>query len=601
MSEASPKRRLPVGQVPPWALPPPWAQAWQRAWLQGDLTAGVVVAIMLVPQSLAYAMLAGLPPQVGLLASLLPVLAYAVFGNSRALSVGPAAITSLMIWQALTPLTQPGTPLYAVLAVALAMGSGLLMLVMGRLRMGFLSQLLSRPVVQGFTVASAMLILVGQVAPLLGWHGLGQTVLDMIRSVRQHLSTDAAGLHLDLQAGDALVGLASLLTLWLGPVLIQRVTGALKVSAEVSQVLVRLWPLFVLIGASTLATVLPNLQGQWHAAQVGAVSVQPMAALQALSAVPDLSVQTFADLLMPVVLISLVSFVSSVSVAQTFALRHGERIDADRELLGLGLANVGSAVLGGMAVSGGLSRSVVNEAAGARSPFAGMVTSAALAGILLLCLPGLAYLPKAALAAVIIMAVAGLVQVRPLLDAWRYDRADAWAFVSTALGVLLVGFEAGILLGIAWSLGAMVWRHSQPHMAEVGRVPGTEHFRNVQRHDVQQLDGVLMVRVDESLDFTNIQRVELALCERIHARAGAERIVLLLSAVNHIDHSAMQTLLELDEALAEQGLTLYFAEVKGPVMDRIESCHLDGRFEGRIFMSAQHAWDALVSISRRKA
>lgn len=335
--------------------------------------------------------------------------------------------------------------------------------------------------------------------------------------------------------------------------------------------------------------------------QVGAVTMEPGAALRAMSSIAELRADVLADLFMPVLLISLVSFVSSVSVAQTFALRHGERIDADRELLGLGLANVGSAVLGGMAVSGGLSRSVVNEAAGARSPLAGVLTSVALGGILLVCLPLLAYLPKAALAAVIITAVSGLVQMRPLLDAWRYDRADAWAFISTGLGVLLIGFEAGILLGIAWSLGAMVWRHSQPHMAEVGRVPGTEHFRNVQRHEVQQLDGVLMVRVDESLDFTNIQRVELALCERIHARAGVERIVLLLSAVNHIDHSAMQTLLELDEALAEQGLILYFAEVKGPVMDRIEGCHLDGRFEGRIFMSAQHAWDALVSISRRKA
>lgn len=601
MSADLPRRRLPVGQVSPWAFPPPWAQAWQRAWLPGDLTAGLVVAIMLVPQSLAYAMLAGLPPQVGLLASLLPVLAYAVFGSSRALSVGPAAITSLMIWQALTPLALPGTAIYPVLAVALALGSGLLMLLMGRLRMGFLSQLLSRPVVQGFTVASAMLIMVGQVAPLVGWPGLGQTVLDMVRSMGQHISTDGAGLGVDLQTGDALVGGGSLMALWLGPWVIQSLSSKLKLSDDVAQISARLWPLVVLIGASVLAFVLPTWPGHWHAMQVGAVTMEPGAALRAMSSIAELRADVLADLFMPVLLISLVSFVSSVSVAQTFALRHGERIDADRELLGLGLANVGSAMLGGMAVSGGLSRSVVNEAAGARSPLAGVLTSVALGGILLVCLPLLAYLPKAALAAVIITAVSGLVQMRPLLDAWRYDRADAWAFISTGLGVLLIGFEAGILLGIAWSLGAMVWRHSQPHMAEVGRVPGTEHFRNVQRHEVQQLDGVLMVRVDESLDFTNIQRVELALCERIHARAGVERIVLLLSAVNHIDHSAMQTLLELDEALAEQGLILYFAEVKGPVMDRIEGCHLDGRFEGRIFMSAQHAWDALVSISRRKA
>ena len=597
------RRPRPSGRVllqtgAPWQLPPPWLKAWRKDWLTGDLTAGVVVAIMLVPQSLAYALLAGLPPQAGLLASLLPLFAYAVFGSSASLSVGPAAISSLMVYQALMPLAAPGSTAYVALSALLALGSGLLMLGMGWLRMGFLSQLLSRPVVQGFTVASAVLILLGQLAPILGWRTLGQTLPDMLRTVTVHAdAAQAAGADAVFETGDLWVGLAALMLLWLGPRVVEALARARRWPSAPVQVATRLWPLFVLIAASWLGHVLVQ-NPAYRVARVGAVSLDFGVALEALGQGAEAGLD-FWGLLMPVVLISLVSFVSSMSVAQTFALRHGQRVDADRELLGLGLANVGSAVLGGMAVSGGLSRSVVNEAAGARSPLAGVITSVVLAVLLWCFLPWIAYLPKAALAAVIITAVVGLVDIKGLRAAWAYDRADAWAFVATALGVLMVGFEAGILLGMAWSLGAMIWRHSQPHMAEVGRLPGTAHFRNVQRHEVEQLSGVLMVRVDESLDFTNIQRVEARFCELVHARDGIDHIVLLLSAVNHIDHSAMQTLLELSDNLREQGKHLYLAEIKGPVMDRLKACQLDRSFEGRVFMSAQHAWDALSGLSEK--
>lgn len=553
----------------------------------------MVVAIMLVPQSLAYAMLAGLPPQVGLMASVLPVLGYAAFGTSGALSVGPAAITSLMVAQALTPLAEPGSAAYGALAALLALASGLLLMLMGRLRLGFLSQLLSRPVVQGFTVASALLIMAGQVAPLLGWQSGARGALDTLRVWRGHVSWKGGWPHLHIQSGDALIGVGALVLLWGGPKLLTWLARVLGWRDGVTQIAGRLWPLAVLV-LTSLGAIWLKGQSLGSIALMGSVTVQLDGAAQSLALAWQQPSGVWSDLLMPVLLISLLTFVSSMSVAQTFALKHGERVDADRELLGLGLANVGGAVLGGLAVSGGLSRSVVNDAAGARTPLAGVITAFILSGLLFAFLPWLAYLPKAALAALIIMAGVGLVQFAPLRDAWCYDRADAWAFISTVLGVMLIGFEAGILLGIAWSLGAMIWRHSQPHMAEVGRLPGTEHFRNVHRYEAEKLDGVLMVRVDESLDFTNIQRVELRLCELIHARGDIQRIVLLLSAVNHIDHSAMQTLLELDAALADQGKTLYLAEIKGPVMDRLQSCRMDQRFEGRIFMSAQHAWDALA-------
>ena len=589
---ASERQATLLSSAVPWSMPPPWVRAWRRAWLGHDLTAGLVVAVMLVPQSLAYAMLAGLPPHVGLMASLLPLLGYAVFGSSTSMSVGPAAITALMMVQALTPLAVPGSDVYVALAAALGLGSGLLMLLMGRLRMGFLSQLLGRPVVQGFTVASALLIMAGQAAPMLGWSSLGQTVPDLVEGVRKHVLDASGAWRWDVQTGSLLIGFGAMALLWLGPRLMTGLARRAGLPDSAAQVVSRLWPLLVLVAASVAAAWV-NRHTDWHVSQVGAVNVELGGAVRALSSLTEVPVRSLANLIMPILLISLVSFVSSMSVAQTFALKHTERIDADRELLGLGLANVGSGLVGGMAVAGGLSRSVVNEAAGARSPLAGVFTAVLLGVLMLLLLPWLAWLPKAALAAVIIMAVSGLVQWQGLRDAWRYDRVEAWAFLSTAAGVMLLGFESGILLGIAWSLGAMIWRHSQPHMAEVGRLPGTEHFRNVQRYEVERLPGVLMVRVDESLDFTNIQHVEMGLSDLVASHAPVQHLVLLLSAVNRIDHSALQALIEFDDAQKAQGRTLYFAEVKGPVMDRLRRVSLDKRFAGRIFLSAQHAWDAL--------
>ncbi|WP_298013753.1 SulP family inorganic anion transporter [uncultured Aquabacterium sp.] len=582
--------RAPVIDPAPWSWPPPWLRQWQRADLHGDVVAGLVVAVMLVPQSLAYAMLAGLPVQAGLLASVLPLVAYAAFGSSRAMSVGPAAITSLMVAQTLSPLAQPGSAHYQALAWCLALGSAVVLGLMGWRRLGFLSQLLSGPVVQGFTVASAALILVGQAAPLVGWAGLGHTLPDMARALTQRVQAAAWPAW-----GDAAVGLATLSVLMGGRPLAAFTGRVLHWPDRRTDVLGRLWPLVGLLAAVGVAQLLEQgLGASVH--RVGAVSLFSEGGASLWPEAAALAQVDVPGLLVPVLLISLVGFVSSMSVAQTFALRQGDRVDADRELLGLGAANLGSTLLGGMPVSGGLSRSVVNEAAGARSPLSGLVSAGVLVVMLAGLLPALALLPKAALAAVIMMAVSGLLTLRPLREAARTDRSEAGAFVGTAIGVLLVGFEAGILLGMAWSIGAMIWRHSQPHVAEVGRLPGTEHFRNVQRHQVERLPGAIWLRVDDSLDFTNIQRVEQALCALIQSQPEARNVVVLMSAVNHVDHTAGQALLAFDAAQQAQGRTLWLAEIKGPVMDRLQTAGVAARFEGRILRSGQDVWLRLASV-----
>lgn len=581
-----------AANVSPWRMPPPWWQNWQRRNLGGDISAGLVVAIMLVPQSLAYALVAGLPAQAGLLASVLPLLGYALFGSSRVLSVGPTAVTSLMLAQTLSSWAQPGSPAYLAWSAAMALGSGLMMLMMGGLRLGFLSQLLSRPVVQGFTVASAVLILLGQIVPLLGGSARIQSLGDAIQfglSWPSHqLSWD--GLQtLFWNHRDAWIGLGALAALWLGPILLAAPLRRWGLSPAKRLIVTRLWPLVVLVASTWVAHTMPA--GQVNV--VGQVQLDWASAMHAVQSVPAQMSQVWIEALRAIGLITLVSFVSSVASAQAFAIKEGERLDADREWLGLGAANIGSALLGGMAVSGGLSRTVVNHAAGARSPLAGVITSVVLLAGLAVMLPSLAYLPKAALAAVILAAVVNLVEWRALRKAWRYDKGDAGAFLITAGGVLFFGFDVGIGAGLTWSLVVMVWRHSQPHMAEVGRVPGTEHFRNVDRHEVERLPGVIMLRVDESLDFTNIQRVEAGLCQRIRQGRDVKSVVLLLSAVNHMDLSALQTLLELDRALADQGKRLYLAEIKGPVMDRLQASRMGSQLEGRIYLSAQHAWERL--------
>ncbi|MFT3857232.1 MAG: SulP family inorganic anion transporter [Aquabacterium sp.] len=454
--------------------------------------------------------------------------------------------------------------------------------------------MLSRPVVQGFTVASAILILLGQMAPLLGSAPWGHTLPQMASSFIRH-----AGHHALWSPGDALIGIGAAVALWLGMPSVRWIGIRLEWGEARTQVLSRLWPMVVLVLASVAGWAMTQRMAgapDWSPQRVGVVSIDPAALSGLWSAHWPSDPQAWAALIMPTLMITLVGFVSSGAVAQTFALRHGERVDANRELLGLGAANIGAAVLGGMPVAGGLSRSVVNEAAGARSPLSGVITALLLGVCLWPLLPWMAWLPRAALAAIIIVGIASLIEFQALKAAWRYDKAEGWAFLSTAIGVLLIGFEAGILLGLAWSLGAMVWRHSQPHVVEVGRLPGTEHFRNIERYHSETLPGVLMVRIDESLDFTNILRVEQRLIELMSGRPAVRHVVLMLSAVNHIDHSAAQALMELDAALAGQGRQLYLSEIKGPVIDRLQTGGVAQHFRGRMFLNGNEAWHALRKV-----
>jgi len=554
---------------------PAWLRDYRRAWLAGDLTAGLIVTVMLIPQSLAYAMLAGLPPQVGLYASILPLVAYAALGSSMTLAVGPVAVVSLMTASALQPLAQSGSAEYATMAMQLALISGGMLLAFGALRLGFLAYFLSHPVISGFITGSAILIAIGQLSHILGVRAPGSGVLEKLSALLAALP--------QTQWPTLVIGMATLAFLLLARSAMAPLLVRAGVPDATAAVLAKLAPMLAVV----VSTAIVGYGGLDRTAGIAVVGEVPRGLPQLSLALPDAPMLEL--LWLPALLIALVGFVESVSVAQSLALKRQQRIVPNRELLGLGVANVASALSGGYPVTGGFARSVVNFAAGAHTPLAGVV-SAALMALVIAAFTGLFFhLPHAVLATIIV-AVTSLIDVDAFRRAWRYDRADALSLLGTALGVMALGVEAGILAGVALSLGALVWRSSRPHMAVVGRVPGTEHFRNVLRHKVETVPGLLALRVDESLFFANATVVEDRIGDELRLDPALRQVLLICSAVNQIDATALEVLTELERSLATRGIVLMLAEVKGPVMDRLRSTALGQRLDGRIFLSVHDAF-----------
>jgi len=543
---------------------PAWLLRYRKENFFQDLLAGVVVAMMLVPQSMAYAIVAGLPAQYGMYASILPLLAYAAFGTSMTMAVGPVAVTSLMTASALTPLAPPGSASYIVAASLLALISGGMLLACGVLRLGFVAKLLSNPVISGFTSGSSLLILIGQIAPLLGMSASGGSAASTLVSLLENGST--------LHGPTALPGLGTLVLLLLA----RLPSGA--------GLLLKIVPMLVMLGALVVSAVL-HLHESSGVAVVGAIS----AGLPPLQW-PSMSDGHFRALLFPAGTIALVNFVSSISVAQSLALARKEKVNADAELRALGAANVASALSAGFPISGGFARSLVNFAAGAKTPLAGVISALTMALVVGFAAGIFRDLPVAVLAATIVVAVTPAIDVRAFMRAWRYDRADASALAGTALGVIALGVEAGIAIGVALSLASLVWRSSHPHIAVLGRVPFTEHFRNVLRYKTETLPHVLALRIDENLVFANAQAVDERVREEVAQRADIREILLVLSSVSQIDATALDMLLELNRDLSGRGMRLHLAEIKGPVLDRLHQSALPQEFSGKIFLSTHQAF-----------
>ncbi len=550
-----------------------------RATALDDALAGAIVVVMIIPQSLAYALLAGLPAQAGLYASIVPLLVYGLLGSSRVLAVGPVAVISLMTAATVGEFAQAGTAHYAQVALALALLSGLMLLAMGLLRLGVVANFLSHPVISGFISASGLLIAASQLKTLLGISAGGQNLPEMLASLGSQMG-QVHGLTLAIGSG-CLVFLLGVRR-GVAPLLLSR-----GISARTADLTSKLGPVLAIVATTAVAAAL-----DWRSQ--GVRTVGPIA--QALPPLtwpvwdPDL----WGALAMPALLISIVGFVESVSVGQTLAARRRQRVDPDQELVALGAANLGAAFSGGFPITGGLSRSVVNFDAGARTQMAGIFTAGGILLTTLLLTPALFHLPHATLAATIVVAVLSLVDWRILGRTWRYSKPDFVALLATLALTLLLGVEAGLVAGVSVSLALHLWRSSQPHIAEVGLVPGTEHFRNVQRHQVQTHPEVLGLRVDESLYFANARTLEDRINEAVSLRPSLRHVVLQCSAINGIDASALESLESINERLQEAGLKLHLSEVKGPVMDRLKRSALLEKLSGKVFLSHYQAIESLT-------
>jgi len=556
-----------------------WGARYDRDTATSDAVAAVIVTIMLIPQSLAYAMLAGLPPEVGLYASIAPLVLYAVFGTSRALAVGPVAVLSLMTAAAVGQVAAQGTPEYWGAAIALALMSGLMLTAMGLLRLGFMANFLSHPVISGFITASGIIIAASQLKHILGVKAGGHNLAEVLASLAQTIG--------DANPITAVIGVSVAAFLFWARKRLKPLLIAKGLRPRLADVIAKAGPVMA-VAASTLAVWGLGLHER-GVAIVGAIpsGLPPLA-------LPSLDPALWSSLAVSALLISVVGFVESVSVAQTLAAKRRQRIVPDQELIGLGAANIGAAFTGGFPVTGGFARSVVNFDAGAETPAAGAFTAVGILLAALLLTPLLYFLPVATLAATIIVAVLSLVDLGSLRRTWAYSRPDFAAQLATIALTLGFGVEAGILAGVGLSIFLHLYTSSRPHVAVLGLVPGSEHFRNIRRHDVVTAPHVLMMRIDESLYFANARFLEDHVADAVAADPALRHVVLMCSAVNEIDASALESLEAIDQRLKAAGLRLHLSEVKGPVMDRLKRTDFLDHLSGDVFLTQYDAFHALA-------
>ena len=559
-----------------------WGKTYNRASFTNDLTAAVIVTIMLIPQSLAYAMLAGLPPQMGLYSSILPITLYAVFGTSRSLAVGPVAVVSLLTAASISRIAAPGSEDYIFAAIALAFLSGAFLVAMGVFRLGFMANFLSHPVITGFITASGLIIAASQLKAIFGIQAEGHNLLQLAESLWAYRQ--------DVNWITTLIGgLTTAFLFWVRKGLLPLLV-MLGLAEPVAKIMAKTGPVAAII-ATTAVVWLLDLKSLG----VNIVGAVPQG-LPPLT-LPKFSLDLWSSLLTSAILISVIGFVESISVAQTLAAKKRQRIDPDQELIGLGAANIGASLTSGFPVTGGFSRSVVNYDAGAETPAAGAYTAVGLIFASLFLTPLIFFLPKATLAATIIVAVLSLVDFKILGKAWRYSKADFTAVSATMAVTLAVGVETGVITGVLVSILIHLYNSSRPHIATVGQVPKSEHYRNVLRYDVLTQPHILTIRVDESLYFANARYLEDHLFARATHQPQLRHVVLMCSAVNDIDMSALDSLEAVNTRLEDMGVSFHLSEVKGPVMDRLTGTEFLAQLTGKIFLSQKQAMDHLTPLT----
>ncbi len=555
-----------------------WAPAYNISKFSDDALAAAIVTIMLIPQSLAYALIAGLPPEMGLYASILPLAVYAFFGTSNTLAIGPVAVISLMTATVIGRVAETGSADYIAAAMTLAVLTGAILCILGAIRLGFMANFLSHPIIAGFITASGILIAATQLKHIFGVAAGGDNLFEILESLALHIT--------DVNVTTLAIGGFSILFLYWTRSQFKKRLVAIGIPAKIASSVAKAGPLLAVIGTTLLVFSL-GLQTK-GVAIVGAVP-------QGLPhiALPDFNLPLWRELAGPAFLIAIIGYVESISVAQTLAAKRRERIDLDQEMIALGAANLSAGLSGGFPVTGGFSRSVVNFDAGAKTPAAGAFAAIGIGLAALYLTPLLYYLPRATLAATIIVAVLSLINIDIIKRTWAYSKSDFAAMTVTIAGVFIYGVEIGIVAGILLSIILLLYRASVPHYAIVGQVPGTEHFRNIKRQKVITSPDVAAIRIDGNLFFANARFLEDHILGLVADEPSLKHIVLMCSAINEIDASALESLETINERLSHAGVTFHLSEVKGPVMDRLKRTHFLEALSGRVFLSQFEAMHTL--------
>lgn len=558
-----------------------WISDYQRDDFRADLIAGIVVLFITVPQVIAYAFLAGLPPEAGLYAALLALICYAAFGSSRTLAVGPTAIIAMMTLEVASTFSTPGSADYILVTIKLGFVTGIILLVLRLVNFGTVISFLSHAVVMGFITAAAILIIVNQLPSAVGLASSGDTSL-----------LGVLGYLLASQANIVALGVTVSACLFLAfcRLQLEKILLARGLSEVVAASVSRSAPMYVVV-VGILVTVTMGLNDTQGLPVVGTISAE----LPSITMV-SISFTEFQTMLPSALLIAMVIFMESISIGSAMAGKRRQKIEPNQELVGLGLSNIGASLVGGFPVAGSFARTMVNFTSGAHTQMASLVTAVLLLVVLVGFAPMFYYLPKAVLSAIIIISALQLIDIPGIRKAFAFSSSDAVTFSFTFLAVLILGVESGVIIGVVISFVLLIRSSSRPHIAVVGRVGESEHFRNITRHEVKTDPSLLAVRIDESLYFVNTRYIEIYLFNEVADMPDIKNVLMICTATNFIDASGLEMLEALCENLEEVGVTLHLAEVKGPVMDRLKETEFYERMKGEVFFTTDIAFKQLANI-----
>lgn len=556
----------------------------QYAWVKGysgqlftdDLLAAIVVTILLVPQCLAYALLAGLPPQLGIYASIFPLVAYALLGSSNYLNVGPTAVISLMTAAAIAALP-PETRVAS--AGALALLTGGMLVIAGFLKAGFVMNFVSRPVVSAYITGAALLIIFSQAKHVLGVSIESQTAFGMIYNL---ISKVSEANPLALTTGVVAI---ILFVLMRGALPYLFVKSGFR--AKTAKLISRMAPIVIIV-VFILVSEFFDFGGKGGVAIVGDVP----AGLPPLS-LPNVALTSYENLLVPALVIAIVAFVDSTSTAQELASRKRERVDTNKELLGIGASNAVAGLTGGYPINGSMSRSAVNFNAGGKTPFVGLLVAAFMALTAVFLTPVLYNLPLSVLAALIIVACLSLLDFKSLWQTWMYSRADGATALATFLSVLILGVQWGVLAGVVLAMVLHIRRSLTPHMPLVGRFPGTEHYRDADRFIVETVESVKILRIDDSLYYANARYLEDRVAKIVSDHPDMTDLIFMCTGVSYIDASALSSLHEINRRLKGLGARLHMSAMQSTVRERLYRSDFLERLSGKVYLS-QH--DAMLDL-----